>query len=164
MENGLLDTATVDAVVEYYEHAVGPMNGARVVARAWVDPEFRERLLEDGTTAIGELGFGGPEGEHMVVVENTDQVHNAVVCTSCSCYPWPCSGFLRTGTRRAPYGLAWCENHACCWRRWGTRSRRGRDTHLGLLSRGPLPRAAAAPGGHEELDEEGSPASSPGTR
>lgn len=102
-ENGLLDTAMIDGVVEYYEHAVGPLNGARVVARAWSDPAYRERLLADGTNAIAELGFGGPEGDHMVVVENTDQVHNAVVCTLCSCYPWPVLGLPPNWYKNAPY-------------------------------------------------------------
>lgn len=102
-EKGLLDPATVDSVVEYYEHAVGPMNGARVVARAWVDPEYRARLLADGTAAIAELGFGGPEGDHMVVVENTPAVHNVVVCTLCSCYPWPVLGLPPNWYKSAPY-------------------------------------------------------------
>ena len=102
-EKGLLDTAMIDGVVEYYEHAVGPLNGARVVARAWSDPAYRERLLADGTNAIAELGFGGPEGDHMVVVENTDQVHNAVVCTLCSCYPWPVLGLPPNWYKNAPY-------------------------------------------------------------
>jgi len=103
IEKGLLDTATIDGVVEYYEHAVGPLNGARVVARAWSDPAYRERLLADGTSAIAELGFGGPEGDHMVVVENTESVHNAVVCTLCSCYPWPVLGLPPTWYKSAPY-------------------------------------------------------------
>jgi nitrile hydratase len=103
IERGLLDTATIDDVVEYYEHAVGPLNGARVVARAWSDPAYRERLLADGTRAIAELGFGGPEGDHMVVVENTESVHNAVVCTLCSCYPWPVLGLPPTWYKSAPY-------------------------------------------------------------
>jgi nitrile hydratase len=89
---GLRDTAAIDAVVEYYEHTVGPKNGARNVARAWTDAEYRARLLTDGTAAIAELGSSGPEGDHMVVVENTPEVHNVVVCTLCSCYPWPLLG------------------------------------------------------------------------
>ena len=91
-EKGLVDPAAVDAVVRAYEEDIGPLNGARVVARAWSDPDYRARLLADGTAAIAELGFGGPQGEHMVVVENTPQVHNVVVCTLCSCYPWPVLG------------------------------------------------------------------------
>ena len=92
VEKGLLDRAQVDAIVEHFEHNLGPMNGAKVVARAWVDPAYKSRLLADGTAAIAELGFGGAEGDHMVVVENTPTVHNLVVCTLCSCYPWPTLG------------------------------------------------------------------------
>jgi nitrile hydratase len=91
-EKGLVDPAAVDALVRRYEEEVGPLNGAKVVARAWVDPAYRRRLLADGTAAIAELGFGGPQGEHVVVVENTASVHNVVVCTLCSCYPWPVLG------------------------------------------------------------------------
>ncbi len=92
IENGILDIAAVDAVVAHVEHNFGPMNGARVVARAWSDPAYREQLLDDATAAIDALGFGGPQGEHMIVVENTAAVHNLVVCTLCSCYPWPTLG------------------------------------------------------------------------
>jgi nitrile hydratase len=92
VEKGLVARAGIDAVIRHYEQDVGPMNGARVVARAWTDAEFRERLLADATAAIAEFGFSGPQGEHMVVVENTVQVHNVVVCTLCSCYPWPVLG------------------------------------------------------------------------
>lgn len=92
IERGLFDTETLDAIVDHFEHNLGPMNGAKVVARAWIDPAYKHRLLSDGTAAIAELGFGGPEGDHMVVVENTDEVHNLVVCTLCSCYPWPTLG------------------------------------------------------------------------
>lgn len=91
-ERGLFNTEQLDAIVEHFEQNLGPMNGAKVVARAWVDPSYRERLLADGTAAIAELGFGGPEGDNMVIVENTDDVHNLVVCTLCSCYPWPVLG------------------------------------------------------------------------
>ncbi|HVT76638.1 MAG TPA: nitrile hydratase subunit alpha [Acidimicrobiales bacterium] len=91
-DNGIIDPAALDGVIDRFEHTMGPMNGAKVVARAWVDPDYRERLLADGTAAIAELGFGGPEGDHIVVVENTDGVHNLVVCTLCSCYPWPVLG------------------------------------------------------------------------
>lgn len=91
-ERGLVDPAVMDKFIATYETAVGPMNGAKVVARAWVYPEYKQRLLADGTGAIKELGFGGPQGEHIVVVENTPQEHNVVVCTLCSCYPWPVLG------------------------------------------------------------------------
>jgi nitrile hydratase len=103
VEKGLLDTEAVDAVVEHYEHAVGPMNGAKVVARAWVDEAYRARLLADGTAAIAELGFSGPEGDHMVVLENTPEVHNAVVCSLCSCYPWPVLGLPPNWYKSPPY-------------------------------------------------------------
>lgn len=92
VERGLVTSDVVDAIIETYEHSVGPMNGARVVARAWLDPDYRARLLEDATSAVGELGYGGAEGEHLVALENTDEVHNVVVCTLCSCYPWPVLG------------------------------------------------------------------------
>ena len=91
-DGNIIDPADLDSVIETFEHQMGPMNGAKVVARAWVDPEYRERLLAEGTPAIAELGFGGPEGDHIVVVENTPEVHNLVVCTLCSCYPWPVLG------------------------------------------------------------------------
>jgi nitrile hydratase len=99
----MVDPATIDAVIETYESKVGPRNGARVIARAWVDPVYRRRLLADGTSAIAELGYGGSQGEHMVVVENTATVHNLVVCTLCSCYPWPVLGLPPTWYKSAPY-------------------------------------------------------------
>jgi nitrile hydratase subunit alpha len=92
VERGLITSDVVDAVIETYEHDVGPLHGARVVARAWVDDAYRARLLADGTQAVGELGLGGAEGEHLVVLENTPEAHNVVVCTLCSCYPWPVLG------------------------------------------------------------------------
>ena len=103
VERGLLSTDAIDAVVEYYENDVGPQNGARVVARAWVDAEYRTRLLSDGSAAIAELGYGGVEGEHMVVVENTPDIHNVIVCTLCSCYPWPVLGLPPTWYKSEAY-------------------------------------------------------------
>jgi nitrile hydratase len=100
---GLVTTDAVDAVIAYYEHDVGPQNGAKVVARAWVDPAYRERLLSAGTAAIAELGFGGAEGDNMAVVANTPTVHNAVVCTLCSCYPWPVLGLPPAWYKSLPY-------------------------------------------------------------
>jgi nitrile hydratase len=102
-ERGLLDRELVDQVVAGFENNLGPMNGAKVVARAWTDPEYKARLLADGTAAIAELGFGGPEGDHMVVVENTPEVHNLVVCTLCSCYPWPTLGLPPTWYKAPAY-------------------------------------------------------------
>ena len=92
VEKGLIASDAVDAVVETYERDIGPLNGAKVVARAWCDPEYRKRLLEDGTAAIAEMGFVGREGARIVVLENTPGTHNLVVCTLCSCYPWPVLG------------------------------------------------------------------------
>ena len=92
VEKGVLDVEAVDQIVAHFEENLGPMNGAKVIAKAWTNPEYRTRLLTDGTAAIAELGFGGPEGEHVVVLENTADVHNLVVCTLCSCYPWPVLG------------------------------------------------------------------------
>jgi len=103
VEKGIVTPGFLDAVVTAYENDIGPMNGARVVARAWVDAAYRARLLADGTAAIAELGFGGPEGEHLVVVENAPGVHNVVVCTLCSCYPWPVLGLPPTWYKSAPY-------------------------------------------------------------
>ena len=102
-EKGLLDPAAIDALVETYEIRVGPRNGAKVVARAWTDPDYKQRLLEDGTKAIAELGFSGVQGEDMVVVENTDEVHNLVTCTLCSCYPWPTLGLPPIWYKSAPF-------------------------------------------------------------
>jgi nitrile hydratase len=103
VDKGIVDPAAIDTVVDYYEHSVGPMNGAKVVARAWIDDAYRERLLADGTAAIAELEFSGPEGDHMVVVENTPAVHNVVVCTLCSCYPWPVLGLPPTWYKSPAY-------------------------------------------------------------
>jgi nitrile hydratase subunit alpha len=103
VEKGLVDPAALDALIDTYEHKVGPRNGAQVVARAWVDAAYKERLLADATNAIAELGYGGRQGEHMVVVENTPQVHNLVVCTLCSCYPWSVLGLPPVWYKSAPY-------------------------------------------------------------
>lgn len=103
VEKGLVDPETLDALIDTYETKIGPRNGAKVVARAWVDPAFKARLLEDADAAIAELGFVGRQGEHMVVVENTQEVHNVVVCTLCSCYPWPTLGLPPAWYKAAPY-------------------------------------------------------------
>jgi len=100
---GLVAKDALDKLVDIYENDLGPMNGAKVVARAWVDADFKRRLLDNATAAIAELGFGGLQGEHMVVVENTPQVHNVVVCTLCSCYPWPVLGLPPTWYKDAAY-------------------------------------------------------------
>ncbi len=103
VEKGLVDPAALDELIETYEHKVGPRNGARVVARAWSDPEFKQRLLENASAAMAELGFTGRGGEDMVVLENTDKVHHMVVCTLCSCYPWPVLGLPPVWYKSAPY-------------------------------------------------------------
>ena len=103
VEQGLVDAAALDRIVEAYETRIGPRNGARVVARAWIDPAYRERLLTNATAAIGELGYGGLQGENMVVVENTPKRHNVLVCTLCSCYPWPVLGLPPAWYKSAAY-------------------------------------------------------------
>ena len=103
VEKGLVDPAALDALVDTYEHKVGPRNGARVVARSWVDPAYKQRLLADATAAIAELGYGGAQGEHMRAVENTPAVHNLVVCTLCSCYPWSVLGLPPVWYKSAAY-------------------------------------------------------------
>jgi nitrile hydratase len=105
VEKGMVNPADIDATVDLYENKVGPRNGARVVARAWVDPAYKKRLLDanTGTAAIAELGYSGAQGEYMIVLENTPDVHNLVVCTLCSCYPWPTLGLPPAWYKSAPY-------------------------------------------------------------
>jgi len=103
VEKGLVDPAALDAIIETYERKIGPRNGAKIVARAWTDPAFKQRLLDDATAAIAEMGFVGRQGEHMVAVENTPTVHNMVVCTLCSCYPWPVLGLPPVWYKSTPY-------------------------------------------------------------
>ena len=102
-ELGLVPEGFIEEVTRRYESEIGPMNGAKVVARAWADPQYKRRLLAEGAAAIAELGFSGPEGDHMVVVENTPAVHNVVVCTLCSCYPWPILGLPPAWYKDPPY-------------------------------------------------------------
>ena len=102
-EKGLIDPAALDELIDTYEHKVGPRNGAQVVARAGSDPEYKRRLMENATAAIAELGFSGIQGEDMLVVENTPDVHNVTVCTLCSCYPWPVLGLPPVWYKSAPY-------------------------------------------------------------
>ena len=102
-QKGYVDPAALDVLIDTYQTKIGPRNGAQVVARAWCDPEFRRRLLEDASAAIATLGFSGRQGEHMVAVENTPELHNMVVCTLCSCYPWPLLGLPPAWYKSAPY-------------------------------------------------------------
>jgi nitrile hydratase subunit alpha len=103
VEKGLVDPAALDAIVDHFETKVGPRNGARVVAKAWTDPDYRTRLMADATAAVAELGYTGSQGEHMVAVENAPGVHNLVVCTLCSCYPWPVLGLPPVWYKSSPY-------------------------------------------------------------
>ena len=103
IEKDVVRAEALDAIVDAYEKRIGPRNGAKVVARAWVDEDYKRRLLSEGTSAIAELGFSGAQGENMVVVENTPHRHNLVVCTLCSCYPWPVLGLPPTWYKNAPY-------------------------------------------------------------
>jgi nitrile hydratase len=103
VEKGLVDRQALDALIDTYEHKIGPRNGARVVARAWVDSAYKQRLLTNANAALSELGYGGMQGEHMIAVENSPGVHNLVVCTLCSCYPWPVLGLPPVWYKSAPY-------------------------------------------------------------
>ena len=119
-EKGLIDTDAVDAFVELYEKKIGPKNGASVVARAWTDPDFKARLLENGTTAVAEMGLSGLQGENFVVLENTPDVHNVVVCTLCSCYPWPVLGLPPRWYKDAPYRSRIVKNPRAVLEEFGT--------------------------------------------
>ena len=103
LNKGLIDSKTLDELIDTYEHRIGPKNGANVVAKAWVDPEYKKRLLIDATSAIRELSYQGRQGENMVVVENTPEIHNVIVCTLCSCYPWPVLGIPPTWYKSDEY-------------------------------------------------------------
>ena len=103
VEKGIVDPKSLDILIDQFENKIGPRNGARVIAKAWVDPEYKKRLLTDATAAIKEVGFSGLQGENMVVVENTDKVHNVIVCTLCSCYPWPTLGLPPVWYKSAPF-------------------------------------------------------------
>jgi nitrile hydratase len=120
LERGLVDTATIETFIRTYETAVGPMNGAAVVAKAWTDPDYKQRLLADGTAAIAELGFKGPQGEYMVVLENTPSVHNVVVCTLCSCYPWPVLGLPPSWYKDPAYRARVVREPRAVLLEWGT--------------------------------------------
>ena len=103
LNKGLIDSKTLDELIDTYENRIGPKNGAKVVAKAWVDPEYKKRLLNDATSAIRELSYQGRQGENMVVVENTHEIHNVIVCTLCSCYPWPVLGIPPTWYKSDEY-------------------------------------------------------------
>jgi nitrile hydratase len=103
LSKGLIDSETLDELIDTYENKIGPQNGAKVVAKAWVDSDYKKRLLEDATSAIRELSYQGRQGENMVVVENTPEIHNVIVCTLCSCYPWPVLGIPPTWYKSDEY-------------------------------------------------------------
>ena len=120
LERGLADTKTIETFIGIYETQVGPLNGAKVVAKAWTDPEYKARLLQDGTGAIAELGFKGPQGEHMVVLENTPSLHHVVVCTLCSCYPWPVLGLPPAWYKDSAYRSRVVKEPRAVLAEWGT--------------------------------------------
>jgi nitrile hydratase len=120
LERGQIDTKKIETIIRTNETAVGPMNGAKVVAKAWTDPEYKEQLLADGTAAIAALGFKGPQGEHMVVLENTPDVHHVVVCTLCSCYPWPVLGLPPSWYKDPAYRARVVKEPRAVLAEWGT--------------------------------------------
>lgn len=115
IRKGLIDPAALDEIIDTYQNRIGPQNGARVVAKAWTDPEFKSGLLKDATPLVADLGYYGRQGEHMVVVENTPQQHNMVVCTLCSCYPWPLLGIPPSCTSPTPIAPAQCASRERSW-------------------------------------------------
>jgi|TARA_B100000315_G_scaffold218963_1_gene220592 nitrile hydratase len=120
LEKGLIETAAIDELIELFENRLGPWNGAKVVARAWTDPDYKTRLLQDGTAAIAEMGFEAVQGEEMVVVENTADVHNIVVCTLCSCFPWATLGLPPVWYKSAPYRARTASDPRGVLREFGT--------------------------------------------
>ena len=155
VEKGLVDPAALDALVDTFEHKVGPRNGARVIARAWVDPAYKQRLLANADRAIAELGYDGQQGEHMVVVENTPAVHNVIVCTLCSCYPWPVLGLPPVWYKSAPYRSRTVIDPRGILREFGTRTgRRRRSSRLGQHRGVALLVLPERPAGTEHMSEE----------
>ena len=153
IEKGYVDPAALDAIVETYETKIGPRNGARVVARSWADPAFRGRLLDDATAAIASLGYAGRQGEHMVAVENTAEVHNLVVCTLCSCYPWPVLGLPPVWYKSAPYRSRAVIDPRGVLAEFGVSlPADDEDPRLGLDGRDPLPRRSDAAGRDRGLE------------
>jgi nitrile hydratase len=152
---GLIDPAALDAVVDLYENRIGPRNGAKVVARAWTDPDYRRRLLDSPNEAIAELGFSGAQGENMVVLENTEAVHNVVVCTLCSCYPWPVLGLPPVWYKSMPYRTRIVRDPRSVLAEFGTRLPEGVEIRVwdsnSEIRYLVLPRR---PAGTDGLDEE----------
>jgi hypothetical protein len=134
-EKGYVDSAALDAIIEAYETKIGPHNGARVVAKAWTDPAFKRALLEDGSKTVGALGHVSRVGDHLVVIENTPERHNMVVCTLCSCYPWEMLGLRRSGTSRRPTARARSRTRAACSPISASRCRRTPKSGSGIRPR-----------------------------
>jgi len=130
VDKGLIDPAALDAFVELFETKIGPQNGAAVVAKAWCDPEFKQRLLSNGPLAIAELGYGGFQGENLVVLENTEETHNLVVCTLCSCYPWPVLGLPPRWYKDAPFRSRAVKKPREVLREFGTELPPGKKIHV----------------------------------
>ncbi len=128
LEKGLIETAAIDELIDMFENRLGPWNGAKVVARAWTDPEYKDRLLRNGTAAIAEMGFEAVQGEEMVIVENTPAIHNVVVCTLCSCFPWATVGLPPVWYKSAPYRARAASDPRGVLREFGTEI--GEDTEL----------------------------------
>ncbi len=128
LEKGLIETSAIDELIDMFENRLGPWNGAKVVARAWTDPDFKERLMQDGTGAIAEMGFEALQGENMVVVENSAAVHNIVVCTLCSCYPWAVLGLPPVWYKSAPYRARAARDPRAVLQEFGTEI--GADTEV----------------------------------
>ena len=155
LERGLADTKTIETFIGIYETQVGPMNGAKVVAKAWTDPDYKARLLQDGTASIAELGFKGPQGEHMVVLENTPAVHHVVVCTLCSCYPWPVLGLPPSWYKDSAYRSRVVKEPRAVLAEWGTQL--GADVEVKVVDSSSEVRyfvLPERPAGTESMSEE----------
>ncbi len=156
LEKGLIETKAIDELIDLFENRLGPWNGARVVARAWSDPDYKQRLLQDGTAAVAEMGFEAVQGEAMVIVENTPEVHNIVVCTLCSCFPWATLGLPPVWYKSAPYRARAASDPRGVLREFGTEI--GADVGLRVWDSNAEVRYMVLPerpAGSEDLDEEG---------
>ncbi len=156
LEKGLIETKAIDELIDLFENRLGPWNGARVVARAWSDPDYKQRLLQDGTAAVSEMGFEAVQGEAMVIVENTPEVHNIVVCTLCSCFPWATLGLPPVWYKSAPYRARAASDPRGVLREFGTEI--GADVGLRVWDSNAEVRYMVLPerpAGSEDLDEEG---------
>ncbi len=156
LEKGLIETKAIDELIDLFENRLGPWNGARVVARAWSDPDYKQRLLQDGTAAVAEMGFEAVQGEAMVIVENTPEVHNIVVCTLCSCFPWATLGLPPVWYKSAPYRARAASDPRGVLREFGTEI--GADVGLRVWDSNAEVRYMVLPerpAGSEGLDEEG---------